>query len=416
MALTPKQRRGVLEKGLSINLTSTDDTKYLSPNPKAATQLFAKPQRQGIQPETLPSDGRPGALPSDGLLRQTVDREHYRQTVLPDYRQTVLPDYRQTPISEHSENSASLPADRLTEEASDTDLNMIPLAPIQWAIWEALRAAAAAGRVVSYRKLAQAAKASSRGVRDAFAVIEKEGGIRSKVTVRTPDEQGMRIELDTLKPFRPASLKETKGLLKRDGNYRQTVNRKSAVLPSDGLRLSVCINKYILQTDVAELLQLFPPAWSVRERTVVEIVRSFPEMTLLEYRRSLLLLIDQATKSHTPIHNHNAWLKAAFAKNEGPLVTERMIEAQLDHIAQGAKGTQAKAMRTNEKTDLEADFAALRRYVNATSAERAVIERAAAEKVVPALRVTPGEKHGEIREQAIIEAAREFFAKNPPEE
>jgi hypothetical protein len=233
--------------------------------------------------------------------------------------------------------------------------------------------------------------------------------------VRTPDEQGLRIELDPLKPFRPASLKETKGLLKRDGNYRQTVDRKSPVLPSDGLRLSVCINKYILQTDVADVLRLFPPAWAVRERTLVEIARSFPEMTLLEFRRSLVLLIDQATKSTTPIRNHNAWLKAAFTKNEGPLVTERMIEAQLDHIAQGAKGTQAKGAYTKESRDLQADFAALRRYMTASAEERAAIERAADEQVAPALRVTTGEKHGEIREQALIEAAREFFAKNPQE-
>lgn len=109
----------------------------------------------------------------------------------------------------------------------------IPLAPLQWAIWEALKEADSLKKLVSYRKLAQAANASIRGVRDALIVLEKEGGVRSKITVRTPDEQGMRIELNTLKPFRPASLKETKGLLKREGNYRQTVCVCLLVLVTD---------------------------------------------------------------------------------------------------------------------------------------------------------------------------------------
>jgi hypothetical protein len=53
------------------------------------------------------------------------------------------------------------------------------------------------------------------------------------MTVRTPDEQGMRIELDTLRLFRLASLREMKGLLKRGGNYRQTVDWQLSVLPAD---------------------------------------------------------------------------------------------------------------------------------------------------------------------------------------
>src|SRR5262249_41464813 len=151
------------------------------------------------------------------------------------------------------------------------------------------------------------ANASIRGIRDAFAVIEKEGGIRSKATIRTPDEQGMRVAIEPRIPFRLASIKETKGLLKREGNYRQTVDRQSPALPADGLRLSVSITEYIKQTDMAELLLILPPAWMIRERTLVEIARSFPRMTLIEMRRSLLLLVDQVAKSRTPIQNHNAW-------------------------------------------------------------------------------------------------------------
>src|SRR5712692_3331109 len=407
MALTPKQRKVALEKGLAVNLASTDETKYLSANPKAAAQLFAKPLLQATSQKELPADGLPTDVPADGQPRHTVDRKHLRQT--------VSPHNRQTPPAVNIKTEEALPADRKTEVEPNTDSSSIPLAPVQWAVWEALREADAAGRLVSYRKLATAVNASIRGVRDALAVIEKEGGIRLKVTVRMPDEQGMRIELDALKPFRPASLKETKGLLKRHSNYRQTVDWKSLALPSDGLRLSVSITEYIKQTDIVELLKFLPPVWNIRERTLVEIARSFSAMTSLEFRRSLLLLVEQTAKSHILVQNHNAWLKAAFAKNEGPLVTERMIEAQLDHIAQGAKGTQVKAAQASGKDDLQADFAALRRYVNATAEEREVIEEVAETKVVPALRVTPPEKHSEIRDQALVEASREFFTKNPKE-
>ena len=83
MALTPKQRKAALEKGLSVNLAAADDSKYRSPNPNAATQLFAKPAEvsqstsslpaDGL-PVVLPADGRPSAVPADGDYRQTVDR------------------------------------------------------------------------------------------------------------------------------------------------------------------------------------------------------------------------------------------------------------------------------------------------------------------------------------------------------
>ena len=73
MALTPKQRKAALEKGLAANIAATDETKYLNPNPKAATQLFARSLAQADKPEELPSDGRPGALPSDRHSRLPSD-------------------------------------------------------------------------------------------------------------------------------------------------------------------------------------------------------------------------------------------------------------------------------------------------------------------------------------------------------
>ena len=399
MALTPKQRKAALRKGLSVDLAAADDKKYLNPNPVAATQLFAKLPKVNERAEELPADGRPVDVLADGQLRQTVDRQHYRQTG----SKMRVPE------------STTLPADGRPVETQTLNNSTIPLAPLQWAIWEALKEADSLKKLVSYRKLAQIANASIRGVRDALSVIEKEGGVRSKITVRTPDEQGMQIELNTLKPFRPASLKETKGLLKREGNYRQTVDRQSRVLPSDGLRLSVSINDYIKQTDIADLLKILPPVWSIREKTLIEIARSFPTMTSLEFRRSLLLLVEQVTKSQTDIQNHNAWLKAAFAKSEGPLVTQSMIEAHLDHIARSPKVTQMKSPQSSIDDDIRGDFDALRWYLAASSEDRAAIEKAAEEAAASALRVAPSDKHPDIREQALIEAARVFFEKKSKE-
>ena len=408
MALTPKQRKAALEKGFSVNLVSSDDAKYLSPNPKAATQLFAKTPEGSKASTHLPADRQSVAFPADGLPQQTVDRQYYRQTVRTSYRQTGS--------EETVENISSLPADRQTEVPANLDPNSssgpIPLAPVQWAIWEVLREADATSRLVSYRRLAQAVNASIRGVRDALAVIEKEGGILSKITVRTPDEQGMRIEINSLKQFRKASLKETKGLLKREGDYRQTVYRQTSALPVDRLRLSVSITEYIKQTDIADLIFLFPPIWNIRERTLIEIARGFPHMTLIEFRRSIVLLVEQVAKGKSLIQNHNAWLKAAFAKNEGPLITERMIEAQLDHVASRPKEkTVTISQRKDTKdSDLQAEISALRMYVTAKAADREIIDEKAREKTTVALRMTPADKHREILEQALIEASHEFFS------
>jgi hypothetical protein len=405
MALTPKQRKAALEKGLSVNLATADDSKYRSPNPKAAIQLFVKPV-DITEAHSLPTDGRPEALPADGLPRQTVDRKHYRQTGSVHYRQTGSKKQEQV--------AASLPADGRPEASKESSAVLIPLAPIQWAIWEALKEAEAAGKLVSYRRLAQGINASIRGVRDALAVIEKEGGIYSKTTVRTPDEQGMRIALHTHQPFRPASLKETKGLLKRNGNYRQTVDRQSPVLPADGLRLSVSINN-LKQTDIAELLRILPAVWNIRERTLIEIARAFPLMTALEFRRSLLFLVDQASKGQTAIQNHNAWLKAAFAKSEGPLVTQHMIEAQLDQLAQGPRSVPAKRLEPQESQETgqgsAEEIELLRWYLTCSAEVRAEIDRSADEKAAPLLAVVAEDKRKGVLEEARLEVIRERVAK-----
>src|SRR5262249_50039852 len=149
-----------LEKGFSVNLAGADDSKYRSPNRTAATELFSKSGETYKNKPSLPADGVTEPLPADGLPRQTVDRQYYRQTVCQDYRQTGS--------EKEEEIAVSLPADGLPVAEINSPQQTIPLAPVQWALWSALRAADLADQVVSYRKLALVANASIRGIRDAF--------------------------------------------------------------------------------------------------------------------------------------------------------------------------------------------------------------------------------------------------------
>ena len=80
-------------------------------------------------------------------------------------------------------------------------------------------------------------------------------------------------------------------------------------------------NTYIREEDLATLLRKPPSEWQIREQTLIQIADTFPLMTALEFRFSLQRLIEQANTGKQAIQNHNAWLKAAFEKNGGPLVT-----------------------------------------------------------------------------------------------
>jgi hypothetical protein len=415
MAFTPKQRKAALEKGLTVDLASSDEKKYVKPNPTAATKLFAGTTEESTEESSatvvLPVDRLPVALPADPLFRQTVDRQYYRQTV--SRKESPFP------LQNESVEVPLLPADGLPVVEEDTANKTIPLAPVQWVIWQELNRADVQDEVVSYRKLAQAANASIRGVRDALVAIDKEGGIRSKETIRTPNEQGLRVRLNTEIPFRISTLKETKGLLKRGSTYRQTVDRLSPELPAEGLRMYVYkSSKHTYSTTgrrstgskMEELLQILPVSWEIREGTLESITRAFPNMTPLEFRRSLSYLVQQAKGSHQTIQNHNAWIRAAFTKNGGPLVTERMIESQIDRLKQEAKAGQGKVPGEVE-TSLQVDFEALRRYLTASPQDKEIIDQMSREKAAPVLQMVPQDKHSDILQQALIESARTYFSK-----
>jgi hypothetical protein len=160
-----------------------------------------------------------------------------------------------------------------------------------------------------------------------------------------------------------------------------------------------------IYTYIPELLRLCPRDWQIREQTLIKIAEAFPDMSLLEFRRSIRYLVEQAQTSKHPVQNPNAWLKAAFERNRGPLVTERMIEAQIDQ--QGTKMNEERVL-VSAGTDKDLDI--LRRYVAASVEDKAEIDHMAEERVGRLLGTVSAGKHAGIREQARIECAREFFA------
>ena len=132
-------------------------------------------------------------------------------------------------------------------------------------------------------------------------------------------------------------------------------------------------------------------------------------MSRLEYSRSLRSLMEQA-KGGPTIHNHNAWLLKAFQNNQGPLVTEAMMSAQLDQLAQkpAPQTSRGVSLAGPDAPDLEV----LRRYMAASAEERAQIDQMAEERAAPLLAAVAADKHAGIREQAKIECTRECFGRD----
>ena len=322
MALTGKQRKALLERGRSVSL-SPNDPKFQRPKKHDPHKVFSKaapqekPPTVGRRPVGLPSDGQPSAKTTG------------RPVVPPAGRRTVPPADRRT-VGE-DEKRIQPPADRQTV-VPPADLSPeIPLAPVQWRVWEAICQAETEGRIVSRRELASLAKATIRGVRDAMKVLEEAGGILSKQTVRSASEQGIRFTLDHSISFRQASRKETLGIVKRAYSYRPTVSRRPVVLPADRRSsMYVCKkNTYILEEDLSNLLRICPTKWKVREATLTDIADMYPSMNATVFRLSLLRAVEQAQSGKKEVQNPNAWLKAAFEQNGRPLITERDLEAQL---------------------------------------------------------------------------------------
>ncbi len=352
---------------------------------------------------------------SDGLT--------YPQTVRSDtssdgltYPQTVGSDISSDPHisdpmiqgpSDRTHHHVDTPkVESLIHSFSPLSSTSVPLAPLQWRVWKALYDAN--GKVVSYQGLAFQVKGSIPGIRQAIRILEREGGIFSRSVVRekTPEGailQGFRVVLNHAAAFHPISAQEAHRLQQRNVRVNDISDRMIRP-PSDiseGLRMYVS-NK--IHTYMPELLRLCPRDWQIREQTLMKIAEAFPYMSSLEFRRSIRYLIEQAKTAKQTIQNPNAWLKAAFERNGGPLVTERMIEAQIDQ-----HDSAPKEQQTLPAVEVDPDLEVLRRYVAASMEEKATIDRLAEERVERLRDTVAADKHAGIREQARIECAREFF-------
>jgi hypothetical protein len=273
-------------------------------------------------------------------------------------------------------------------------------------VWLALKSAETVGRSISYRQIARETKSTINSVRKALRVIQKEGGIFAKETIRTADEQGFRVILNHNVTFRRGTLNEAKAILKRGLSLGQTP-RLVPVLGPDGLCMYVCNNINIRQTDIVQLLRLSPPEWKIREQTLIQIADALPNMTAIEFRLSLTYLIEQAKRAKDPIRNPNAWVKAAFEKNGAPLVTEREIEARFEQYPVRRDAQPSPIVSEKGDEDLEL----LRRYIACKPPERAEIDQMAEKRAAPLLRVVSEDKRAGVMEEARLEAVREFFWK-----
>lgn len=397
MALTVKQRKELLEKGRSVNL-SPDDPKFQKPQRHDPHKVFSKVAPQESRPpatgrRSAITTGRPVVPPSDG------------RPLLPADRRTVV----------EGNFSESPPADRRTV-VTPASSQEIPLAPVQWRVWEAISQAEEEGRIISRRELASVAKATIRGVRDAMRILEEVGGILSKQTIRTATEQGIQFTLNRSISFRQASLKETLGITKRAYSHRPTVGRQSVVLPA-GRRSSMYVckkNTYIQEEDIKGLLGLCPTEWKIREATLIAIADYYPDMDPTTFRLSLLRAVEQAREGKAKIKKPNAWLKAAFEQNGAPLITPRDIEAQVTRGQEGKTEQRAPSQPASSAPAAQPeDGEIFRQYLAAPEAQRQEIDRQAEEqleKMRPMLNQIGPEKHQEILVHAQIEAARAVLA------
>jgi hypothetical protein len=105
------------------------------------------------------------------------------------------------------------------------------------------------------------------------------------------------------------------------------------------------------------------------------------------------------------VKNPNAWLKGAFERNGGPIVTESMIEAQLER-----RPVSMPKINDVEKDRRVEEGEVLHSYLTADMEEKVQIDRMAEERIERLLKTISSEKHAGIREQARLECAREYFA------
>lgn len=391
-ALSRKDRLERQKAGTQVSLDPTDPK--FEPQREKAREILrpSLSENDKIRVEPTGVQEVPPTHPE-----QEVSTEHSMRVFSKDLPHTVRSDLLNTPspLPTHPE-----------QEVPPT--HSIPLSPLQWKIWGALKEADQQDELVTYKRLAVRCKSTKGGVRDAVYVLQKEGGILGKTIFRQANPQGIRIRCNPKAVFHPVSTRQAQGVKQR-GVQQVLPTHRVQEAPTEHLsRMYVCKkNTYIQEKDLLDLLNTCPLSWQIREATLVSIADMYPSMNTTLFRLSLHRAIEQEKMGKTKVRHHNAWLRAAFEKNGGPLITEHDIEARMVGIIREKPSERSKVGRAGQQPD---DLAGLRRYLSASEAERTEIDALAQEKAKPFLDWVEEEgKRQGILEQAKIEAVLEYF-------
>ena len=380
---------------------------------KAGTQVSLDPTDPKFEPQREKAREilRPSLLEGDKVgvettgVQQVLPTHPVQQVLTEDRVRVFSKDLPHTVRSDLLNTPPSLPTHSV-QQAPPT--HSIPLSPLQWKIWGALKEADQQDELVTYKRLATQCKSTKGGVRDAVYVLQKEGGILEKTIFRQANPQGIRVRCNPKAVFHPVSTKQAQGIKQRGVQQVLPTHRSQEVPTEHLLCMYVCKkNTYIQEKDILDLLNTCPASWKIREATLISIADMYPSMNTTIFRLSLRRATEQEKVGKTKVRHHNAWLRAAFEKNGGPLITEHDIEAQMAGITREKPPERDKIDRGGQQPD---DLAGLRRYLSASEAERAEIDALAQEKATPFLTWVEEEgKRQGILEQAKIDATLEYF-------
>ena len=402
-----EQKKRRLE-GLTVSLDDKDPKYVPSGDPHAILMKAAVPADQRStesgkdQSVTDTSSDRSTVVPrsdrgtTDG--QGGVKPEYYGNTVVPKPRHdrpTVVPRFDGETVDYEPVRVASV-----------HDQTSIPLSELQWTVWQELQRMSYANKRTCLQDLARKINQKKRGLQRAIEALRKEGAIKL-LYIKTREFQGFSVEINPSVHFRLGSQKEVYGIVRRGQTVVPRYYGQTVVPRHTEHSMYVCKkNTYIRGEDITTLLQTSPVEWKIREQTLIQIADTFPTMTAIEFRLSLLYLIDQAKQGKPTVHNPNAWLKASFERNGGPLVTEREIEVR---VRKQEVQTSSPPPKLGEETQTQ-DIETLRLYMTASPEEKAEIDKLAEKRVERLLATIAPDKHTGLREEARIECAREYFS------
>jgi hypothetical protein len=401
-----KKQREAIARGLrAVDIRPANEDQFRRPTLQGGFDIFSRvgsSQTEERQDSTLPSDST-SLPPTLDPRRDVLTPDGRGSEVTPDRQEPLTPDGERLPPTlgeglpptPQKKQQNQLTSDRQGELLIPLTPDIL-LSPLQWRVLQILRELELSSEIPSYRDIGARVSSTREGVKSAVEVLRKVGAILEFEVVRTAKTQGVRFRLNHKMRFQEISLGKSKGLARRDANLPLTVR---------GRRQVSSTSMYVDKTYIRELLQILPVEWQIREQTLRQIVELCPTMGRLEFRRSLLYLVEQA-KAGPEVKNHNAWLKGAFERTGGPIVTEAMIEAQLNR--RPVLSVKAPALEKDGDAE-EAEI--LRSYLTASAEEKLQIDQAAEERIGRLLATISSDKHDDIRTQARLECAREFFKK-----